>query len=205
FINGTVFVNSGVTVTIKPGTVVKGIKGAATPSVLVFKTGAKINAAGRPDCPIIFTSDQAAGSRAKGDWGGGVLNGLAPVNCKGGVCNAEGLTNVLFGGTQPNDSSGVMRYARIEYSGIELSLDNELNILTQNGLGASTNFDHIQTNVGFDDGFEWFGGTINEKFMVSSAAGDDNFDWQLGTVGAFQYGLAVQNQSTLQAGNGNNG
>jgi hypothetical protein len=112
---------------------------------------------------------------------------------------------VPFGGTNPNDSSGLLRFVRVEFSGIELSTDNELNILTQNGLGRGTTIDHVQGNVGFDDCLEWFGGTVNEKFMVGSGCGDDIFDWQLGTVGSFQYGLGIQRQTFLQAGNGNNG
>jgi hypothetical protein len=205
FVEGTTFVNPGVTITIKPGVCVKEKKNAATPSVLVFKPGAQINAAGTATCPIVFTSDQAPGSRGIGDHGGLVLNGNGPVNCPGNTCQAEGLSNVPFGGTNANDSSGLLRFARVEFSGIELSPDNELNILTQNGLGRSTTIDHVQGNVGFDDCLEWFGGTVNEKFIVGSGCGDDIFDWQLATTGSFQYGLGVQLQATLQAGNGNNG
>jgi hypothetical protein len=209
FIDGTVFVNSGVTITINPGTVVRGLKTSSngTPSVLVFRKGAKINGPGRSDCPIIFTSDQNAPNRQKGDWGGVVLNGNAPSNCSGGGaggCFAEGLTSTPFGGSDPNDSSGILRFARVEFSGIEISADNELNVFTQNGIGAATQIDHIQANVGFDDAFEWFGGTVSEKFLVASGVGDDNFDWQLATTGSFQYGLAVQYNPNLQ-GSGANG
>jgi hypothetical protein len=209
FIDGTVFVNAGVTVTINPGTTVRGLKTSSngTPSVLVFRKGAKINAPGRSDCPIIFTSDQDPPNRQKGDWGGLVLNGNAPTNCSGvgaGGCFAEGLTSTPFGGSDPNDSSGIVRFARIEFSGIEISADNELNISTNNGIGAATQFDHIQTNVGFDDGFEWFGGTVNPRYLVSSGAGDDNLDWQLATVGTYQYALVVQYNPNLQ-GSGSNG
>jgi len=205
FVDGTTFVDPSVTITVRPGTCIKERKNAATPSVLVFQPGAQINAAGQATCPIVFTSDQAAGSRNISDHGGLVLNGNAPVNCPGGTCQAEGLSNVPFGGTNPNDSSGLLRFVRIEFSGIELSTDNELNILTQNGIGRATTIDHVQTNVGFDDCIEWFGGTVNEKFLVASGCGDDMFDWQLATVGSYQYGLGVDRQTFLQAGNGNNG
>ena len=205
FVNGTTFVQPGVTITVKPGTCIKERKGASTPSVLVFQPGAKINAAGTVTCPIVFTSDQPPGSRGIGDHGGLVLNGNAPVNCPGGTCQAEGLNNVPFGGNNPNDSSGLLRFVRVEFSGIEISPDNELNLLTQNGIGRGTTIDHVQANVGFDDCMEWFGGTVNEKFLVASGCGDDMFDWQLATTGAYQYGLGVHRQTFLQAGNGNNG
>jgi hypothetical protein len=134
-----------------------------------------------------------------------VLNGAAPVNCPGGECLAEGLVGVPFGGNNPDDSSGVLRYARIEFSGIELSPDNELNIFTQNGIGRGTTIDHIQANVGFDDCIEWFGGTVKEHHLVASGCGDDMFDWQLATTVSVQYGLGIDRQTFLQAGNGNNG
>ncbi len=194
-INGTTFVQPGVIVTVQPGARVEGVKGAATPSVLVFLPGSKINAAGTPAQPIVMTSNQPDGSRGIGDWGGLVLNGKAPVNCPTGKCLAEGLTGIEFGGTDPNDSSGVVQYTRIEFSGIELSADNELNIFTQNGIGRGTLVDHVQCNHGFDDCFEWFGGTVNEKFLVASSCGDDDFDWQLGYVGSVQFGLSIKDAS----------
>jgi hypothetical protein len=208
FIQGTVFVQPGVTLTVNKGTCIKEKKRALItdpPSVLVVQPGAQILAVGDATCPIVFTSDQAPGARGQGDHGGLVLNGNAPVNCPGGTCQAEGLSNVPFGGNAPNDSSGILKFVRLEFSGIEVSTDNELNILTQNALGRSTSIDHVQGNVGFDDCLEWFGGTVNEKFIVGSGCGDDIFDWQLGTVGSFQYGLGIHRQTFLQPGNGNNG
>jgi hypothetical protein len=205
FIDGTTRVNPGVTLTIQPGAKICGKKVAATPSVLVFLRDAKINAPGAPCDPIIFSSDQNEGSKAVGDWGGIVFNGRAPVNCTGGVCDAEGLTGVTFGGTNPNDSSGLMRFVRVEFSGIELSADNELNLITLNGVGRATSFDRMQGHMGFDDGIEWFGGTLRSKFIVATGAGDDQFDWQIGYTGANQFGLAFQRAASLQAGSGHNG
>ena len=203
-VNGTTFVSAGVIVTIQPGAVVQGVKGAATPSVLVFQRGSKINAAGTPANPIVFTSNQPNGSRGIGDWGGIVINGNGPANCPAGACLAEGLTSVEFGGPNPNDSSGVLQYARIEFSGIELSSDNELNVLTQNAVGRGTVEDHIQVNHGFDDGFEWFGGTVNMKYIVASSIGDDDFDWQLGYTGHVQFGLGIKNANNSDT-NGRHG
>jgi hypothetical protein len=197
FVDGTVFVQPNVVVSIQPGAVVKGRKTSfnTTPSVLVFPRTAKINGPGTAALPIVFTSDQAPGNRLKGDWGGLVFNGRAPVNCPGGECLAEGLTGIAFGGNVANDTSGLLTYARIEFSGVELSPDNELNLLTMNAVGRSTTFNHLQANHGFDDDFEWFGGTVNMKYLVASSCGDDCFDWQLGYTGSVQYGLAVVNRN----------
>ena len=209
-IDGTVFVNPGVTLTINPGTLIKGKKVSSdtSPSVLVFLKGAKINAPGRSDCPIVMTSDQPVGSRNSGDWGGLVINGLAKTNCSGsgpGGCFAEGLNNVPFGGTDDNDSSGVMHYIRVAFSGIEISPDNELNVITENGVGAGSQFDHLATQNGGDDCMEWFGGSVSEKFLVSTGCADDMFDTQLGTRGSYQFCFGADYQSNLQTGNGNNG
>ncbi len=206
FVDGTVFVQPNVVVSLQPGAVVKGRKTSfnSTPSVLVFLRGAKINGPGTAASPLVFTSDQAPGTRLKGDWGGLVFNGRAPVNCPGGECLAEGLTGISFGGNVANDTSGLLTYARIEFSGIELSPDNELNVFTMNGIGRSTTFNHLQANHGFDDDFEWFGGTVNLKYLVASSCGDDCFDWQLGFTGSVQYGLAIVNRNNTDT-NGRHG
>lgn len=189
FIDGTIFVNSGATVTIQAGTVIKGKRfpNNPPPTALVFRTGAKINAVGTADNPIVFTSDQSAGSRAPGDWAGLAFNGLAPVNCQGGVCEAEGLVDTVFGGNDSADSSGRIRYVRVEYAGRELSPDNELNVFTLNGIGNGTTIEYVQAHMGLDDGIEWFGGTVNARWLVSTGAADDLFDWQVGYTGANQF------------------
>jgi hypothetical protein len=208
FVDGTVKVQAGVTLTVLPGATVKGkiTSTNGSDSVLIITRDAKLNAPGTAANPIVFTSDAAAGSRAAGDWGGVVLLGRAPVNVPGGVGSSEGLPpgEALFGGNEPNDSSGLIRFTRIEFSGIEFSTDNELNVLTQNGVGRGTTIDHIQANVGFDDCIEWFGGTVNAKFLVSSACRDDLFDWQLGYTGAVQFGLGIQS-ATISTGSGRHG
>lgn len=189
FLDGTIFVEPGVVLTIEPGTTVKGRKfpNNPPPTALVFRRGAKLNANGTPERPIVFTSDQPPGQRAAGDWAGLALNGAAPVNCPGGECEAEGLVDTVFGGDDPNDSSGVIRYVRVEFAGRELSPDNELNLFTLNGVGAGTTVDHVQAHIGLDDGIEWFGGTVNATYLVSTGAADDLFDWQMGFTGAAQF------------------
>ncbi len=200
-LDGTIFVEPNVVLTIQPGTVVKGKKNPTNPppSALVFRRDSKINAKGTAGSPIVFTSDQPAGARAAGDWGGLAINGRATINCPGGECLAEGLTSVPFGGSEPNDSSGILQYARIEFAGRILSTDNELNVLTMNGVGRGTTIDHVQAHIGLDDGLEWFGGTVNTKYMVSTGAADDQIDWQLGTSGAAQFVFAAQYGGNLDS------
>ncbi len=215
YINGLVFVQPGVTVTIEPDTTVVGMDpptqggGPTSVSALIFLRGSKINAVGDPTHPIVMTSqdhfENGTGHAAPtADWGGLSLCGNAPVNCPGGECLAEGLVGVPFGGPDPNDSSGRLEYVRVEFSGRELSPDNELNVITYNGVGAGTVVDHVQASMGFDDCHEWFGGTMNAKFLVASGCGDDLFDTQLGMTGHVQYYVGVYNNANMQNA-GNNG
>jgi hypothetical protein len=208
-IDGLVFVQPGVTITMNAGALVVGKDPPTTgdnTSALVFLRGSKINAPGTQANPIHMTSSDHldGGAGHIGDWGGLTINGKAPVNCPGGECLAEGLTGVPFGGTNPHDSSGVVHFLRLEFSGKELTPDNELNCITLNGVGDGTTWDHTQTNVCFDDCHEWFGGTMNAKFLVSTACGDDCFDTQLGWTGKLQYGVSAQYQPYMQ-NLGNNG
>ena len=210
-IDGLVFVQPGVTVTIDKGALVVGKNppspgggGPTNVSALIFLRGSKINAPGTAAHPIVMTSSTHVDNNngQPGDWGGLSVNGAAPVNCPGGECLAEGLVGVPFGGTNPHDSSGQVEFVRVEFSGKELSPDNELNVITMNGLGDGTIWDHTQANIGFDDCHEWFGGTVNAKFLVSSGCGDDLHDTQLGTTGKFQFYLGVYYNPVMQnAGN----
>ena len=193
-INGTVLVQDGVVLTVQAGAVVQGVKGSPDPAALIFLTGAKINAQGTPANPIVFTSDQAAGTRGKGDWGGVMFNGRSTVNRPNCLANAEGIPTA-FGGCDAGDSSGIARFVRVEYAGLDFTPNNELNLWTMNSIGSGTVFDFIQANVGDDDCIEWFGGTSNHKFMVGSGCGDDGFDWQLGFTGTLQYGLILQEKT----------
>jgi hypothetical protein len=205
FVDGTVIVSNAAVVTVQPGATVKGRKSSfdGSPSALVFLRGTKINAAGNASQPIVFTSDQAPGTRAPQDWGGINLLGNAPTNFPGGEGAAEGLPpgTANFGGNEPNDSSGVIRFARVEFSGVIFSEDNELNVLTMNGVGRGTTIEFVQASMGSDDCHEWFGGTVRSKYLVSSGCEDDLFDWQIGFTGANQFGLGIQ----LAAANGDSG
>ena len=190
-INGTIFVNDGAVLTIQPGAVIKGVKGAPDPAALIFLPGSKINAQGTPASPIVFTSDQSPGSRAKGDWAGVMFNGRSTVNRPNCIANAEGIPTT-YGGCDLTDSSGIARFVRAEYCGLEFTPNNELNTWTMNAIGSGTVMDFIQAHVGLDDGHEWFGGTSNHKYLIASGAADDGLDWQLGYTGSVQHALVLQ-------------
>lgn len=188
-LSGTVRVLPPAVLTIQPGVVIFGEQ--ATTGTLIIEQGARINAVGTRQQPIIMTSDALPGQQDRGQWGGLVLNGRAPVNCAavpGGTCQGEGGSGI-FGGNDPNDNSGTLRYMRIEFAGKEFSPDNELNELTQNGIGRGTTIDHVQCHRGFDDGFEWFGGTVNERYIIATDSGDDHLDFQVGYIGKVQYAI----------------
>jgi hypothetical protein len=193
-LTGPVLVVAPAVLTVQPGTVVRGVKNPANPAALIVTRGAKLDANGTAADPIVFTSDQAAGARDKGDWGGVTLNGSAPVNFSSGEGSSEGLPPglALYGGADVADNSGRVRFTRVEFSGIEFSPDNELNVFTMNGVGTGTVIDHVQAHRGNDDCHEWFGGTVRTKFMVATACRDDNFDWQIGWRGSVQFGLIHQ-------------
>jgi hypothetical protein len=191
-LNGFVYVNSGVTLTIEPGTIIKG--DLANKGALVIRQGGRIMAEGTATQPIVFTSNQPAGQRAPGDWGGIIICGYAPTNLPA-LTNIEGGVVATFGGptaTQPNDNSGVMRYVRIEYPGVAFLPNNEINGLTLAGVGAGTTIDHIQVTGSGDDSFEWFGGTVNAKYLIGLAGTDDDFDTDNGYSGRVQYGISIR-------------
>jgi len=186
-LKGYVYVRSGATVTIEAGTIVKGDKD--TKGSLVIEPGAKIIAIGTAAKPIIFTSNQAKGSRNYGDWGGLILCGNAPVNSivNGVKPQIEGGLSTRFGGDDENDNSGALQYVRIEFGGIAFLPNSEINGLTLAGVGRGTTIDHIQVSYSGDDAYEWFGGTVNAKYLVSHRAFDDDFDTDNGYAGKLQF------------------
>lgn len=185
-LSDAVHVASGATLTIEPCTRIEGTK---TPiGVLIVSRGAKIDAAGTENAPILFTSAQPVGSRAAGDWGGVILLGKATTN--DGTPLIEGLADVPenhFGGTDDADNSGTMTYVRIEYGGYELSTDNEVNGLTFGGVGSGTTINHIMVSNTLDDCFEWFGGTVNADHLICNSDGDDMFDTDKGYRGTITH------------------
>ncbi len=183
-LRGAVFVREGATLNIAAGTRVIGESGSA--GTLVVMRGGGLNAIGTRTAPIVFTSDQPIGSRARGDWGGIIINGRAPVNLEGGEGAGEGDTGV-YGGNDPNDNSGSLRYVRVEFAGTEFSPDNELNGIAFQGVGRGGSYEFIQIHMNRDDGLEWFGGAADIKYAVVSNAADDAFDWTFGWSGRAQF------------------
>jgi hypothetical protein len=186
-LQGGVFVRSGARLRIQKGTTIFGDTG----SFLVIDKGARIEAKGTADRPIVFTSAQPAAERRRGDWGGLIFNGNAPINVPGGVAQGEGDTGE-YGGTNAADDQGFLRYTRVEYGGFPISPDNELNCVAFQGVGSGTEFDYVEALNGGDDGFEWFGGTANAKHLLSIGSSDDSFDWTFGWRGKVQFAVAQQ-------------
>jgi hypothetical protein len=183
-LRGAVFVEAGGTLNIAAGTRVIGESGSV--GTLIVRRGGRLNAIGTRTAPIVFTSDQPIGSRGRGDWGGIILNGNAPVNIEGGEGFGEADTGV-YGGNNPNDNSGTLRYVRVEFAGVEFSPDNELNGVAFQGVGRGGTYEFIQVHMNRDDALEWFGGTADIKYAVASNAADDSFDWTFGWIGRAQF------------------
>ncbi|EYF04603.1 hypothetical protein [Chondromyces apiculatus] len=201
-LGGVVFVEAGATLTIEPGTVIKGA--ASSLGTLVVEPGSRLMAQGTADAPIVFTSQAEPGDRLAGDWGGVILLGNAPINVPGGKAQVEGITGegTQYGGDDPDDSSGVVEYVRIEYSGVQLSPDNEINGITFAGVGRGTRVDHVMVHHTTDDCFEFFGGTVDAKHLLCAYNGDDGVDWDLGYTGRLQYVAVVQDASIADDANG---
>ena len=138
-----------------------------------------------------MTSNLPAGSRDRGDWGGLIILGNAPVNQVNP--EIEGINPaVTYGGTNAADDSGALVHVRVEYAGIELTPNNETNSITLGAVGTGTQIEYCQVSYGGDDGFEWFGGTVNGKYLISFANWDDSFDVDFGYSGKNQFGLEVR-------------
>ncbi|MBL7883708.1 MAG: T9SS type A sorting domain-containing protein, partial [Bacteroidia bacterium] len=201
-----VYVKNNAVLTIEPGVIVRGDKN--TEGTLIITKGAKIIAAGTASNPIVFTSGEAAGNRAEGDWGGVVVLGYGKNNQPGGVANIEGLAvsaDTEFGGNDDTDSSGVFTYCRIEFSGIALQPNKETNGITMGSVGSRTIMHHVQVSFGGDDGFEWFGGAIDAKYLISFRNLDDDFDCDFGWKGRVQFGLIIKDSDLFDAAGDSNG
>jgi hypothetical protein len=195
-----VYVKNNATLTIAPGTVIRGDK--ATQGTLIITRGAKINANGSSTQPIVFTSNEAIGNRAPGDWGGLVILGLARNNQPGGVANIEGIvatTDTQYGGAFDNDNSGTLRYVRVEFGGIALEPNKEINGITFGSVGSATTVDYVQVTSSGDDSFEWFGGTVNCKHIIAYRGLDDDFDCDFGFRGKVQFALSIRDKDLSDA------
>ena len=201
-LGGRITVVDGVTLTIEPGTIIKGEAGTgANATTLLIARGGKIMAEGTADAPIIFTSvadeilpeDVAAGNFGSpnldpdinGLWGGVIVLGKAPIsasNESGDVSEIqiEGIPtsdqNGLYGGSEPADNSGVLKYISIRHGGTNIGSGNEINGLSLGGVGTGTVVENIEIVANQDDGVEWFGGTVNVKNVLVWNVGDDGID-----------------------------
>lgn len=206
-LSGFVYVKNNSTLTIEPGTIIKGV--STTKAALMIERGSKIMAQGTAALPIVFTSDKPKGQRASGDWGGVVICGKATTNkhdSGAGTGVAEGGIGSLYGGTDENDNSGVLQYVRIEFPGIPLTAtaNSELNGLTLYAVGRGTTIDHVQVSYSGDDSFEWFGGTVNCKYLVCIRGLDDEYDTDNGFSGKLQFLLGIRDPN-ISDQSGSNG
>ena len=188
-LKGWVYVTDGASVTFEAGSVIKGDKD--TKASLIIEPGSKIYAQGTATSPIVFTSAQAKGSRKPGDWGGLIICGKAKNN-NGTPLAIEGGPTTLHGGDNDDDNSGVLSYVRIEFAGYPFEENKEINGITFGSVGRGTKVDHLQVSYSNDDSFEWFGGSVNAKYLVAYHGWDDDFDTDYGFSGKLQYLLAIR-------------
>ncbi len=208
FMKGFVYVKPGVTLTIEPGTVVKGksVKPGEKAASLIIEPGAKIIAEGTKEKPIVFTSDKPAGQRVTGDWGGLIICGNARVNStkrpviEGGPGTEYGnISSDEFNG----ESSGKLKYVRIEFAGYPLEPDKEINGLTFGGVGSGTEVEYVQVSYSNDDSYEWFGGKVNAKHLIAYKGWDDDFDTDYGFSGNLQFLLSVRDRGIADTSDSN--
>ncbi len=192
-LTGFVYVGKGATLEFAAGSTI--VADASVKTALIIEQGGKLVADGKADAPIVFTSNKAANARTNSDWGGISICGYAPTNRP--LVPApitEGGSNRPYGGTDAGDNSGILRYVRIEFAGITAENNSELNGLTLYGVGAGTIIENVQTSFCGDDGFEFFGGTVNCKNLISYASGDDDFDFDFGYNGQIQYAVSLRDK-----------
>ena len=194
-LQGFVKIAGGATLTIQPGTRIEGDAGSAGSSLWILR-GSRIDAQGTAVAPIVFTSSKDVGQRAPGDWGGIIIVGNGVIN-RSGVINTEGPAGVsenYGGGTDNTDNSGTLRYVRIEFAGFDVSGggNSELNSLSMYAVGSGTTLEFVESLAGLDDAFEWWGGAVDGRNLVSYESGDDHFDTSEGYVGRVQFAIGFQ-------------
>ncbi|WP_426484243.1 hypothetical protein [Flavobacterium sp. 2] len=190
---GVVYVTNNATLSIEPGTVIRGDD--KTCGTLVITNGAKIIADGLETDPIVFTSNKEKTERKPGDWGGIIILGKAPINTLGGLhtlpFDLEPLLN-HYGGQDAEDNSGILKYVRIEYAGRKLSSLKELNGLSLAGVGRKTVLNNIQISFSNDDSFECYGGDLNLNNLISYRTTDDDFDFTQGAQINISNSIAIR-------------
>lgn len=185
-LSGQYIVEEGATLTIEPGVQIIAVHDDVVDYILV-KQGARIEAEGTASSPIIMTSEQ----KEPGAWGGIHICGRAHTNVEGGTGSSE-IGNATYGGNDDADNSGTLRYVRVEYTGFAFDEEHEANGISFYGVGNGTTVDHCQAYRGSDDGFEFFGGSVNISNMVVTDCSDDSFDWTEGWNGTATNLIATQ-------------
>lgn len=180
-LTGPLTIQEGASLTIPAGTRIEATGG--TSAYIVVAQGGKLYVNGTSTEPVVMTS--ASSTPAPGDWGGLVICGKAPINSA--VSASAEVSGLTYGGTLPNDNSGTIRYLRIEYSGAIYNANKEFNALSLFGVGSGTIIEYVQFYRSSDDGVEFFGGTVNTSYIVSSYNEDDQFDWTEGWSGTNNY------------------
>ena len=203
-LSGYVKVGNGKTLTIQPGTTIVGDPNVAGSSLWILR-GSKIDAQGTADAPIVFTSGRPAGQRKPGDWGGLIIIGNGEINRSGTVLTEgpQGITEPYSGGTDNADNSGTLRYVRVEFAGYDVTsgAGQELNSFSLYAVGSGTTLEYVQSLAGLDDAFEWWGGAVDGRYLVSYESGDDHFDWTEGYRGRNQFLIAFQSTRLDPAAN----
>ena len=221
-LTGFVFVEDGDTLVIEPGTVIKGDPGlGADASALIVARGGKIYAVGGPDCPVIFTSilddvdnpsdiplDTTFGV-SRGLWGGVILLGRAYTSAAACEYSIEGIPpeelRGLYGGENDYDTTGVLRYVSIRHGGSEIGAANEINGLTMGAVGRGTRISHIEVLYNYDDGYEFFGGSVSPDHIIAAFCGDDCFDYDEGWHGGGQFWFGIMREDSGDHGGEHDG
>ena len=208
-LKGFIQVTNGAVLTIQPGTVIQG-DFATVGSSLFITRGARIEAVGTAAEPIVFTSARPAGQRQAGDWGGliiignGIINRAAPVVVEGTGTGPDNPSQTYSGGTNNADNSGTLRYVRVEFAGYATAADQELNSFTFAAVGSGTQMEYLESLYGLDDSYEFFGGAVDGKHLVSYESGDDHYDISEGYAGRLQFIIAYQSgTNSVRPGAGN--
>ncbi len=202
-LRGLVYVPADYTLTIEPGTVIKGAgpeldpTGKSMAGTLIIERRGKIMAKGTATQPIVFTSAKATGQRAAGDWGGLVLIGKAAINRPAATLYAAGVRGMVETYSEFDDNSGTLQYVRIEFAGTSPTNvpTNKLSGLTLYGVGYNTVIDHVQVSYSSGDAYGWFGGTVNAKNLIAYRTYDDDWSSDWGYLGKVQFGVALRDPS----------
>lgn len=198
-LSGGYTVADGGKLIIEPGVTITSQRDD-TPDYILIAQGGYIDAQGTAESPIVMTANLNGEALRTGGWGGIHICGKAHTNRGEGTYSEIGES--LYGGSEEEDNSGILRYIRLEYTGFALDSEHEANGLSLYGVGSGTTIDHIAIYKGGDDGIEFFGGSVNVKYAVVIDCEDDSYDWTEGWNGHAQFLVASQAGTTGEKDNG---